>query len=144
MRAFEPLHPRLRIGALTVFAAGAINRGVAYFTTADTGGYTTFVDALIPLHVWAAVWVAAGAFMIVGIWHRIIARWALSFGASLWAVWAVSFWLSWIIGDQSRAWVTAGAMATIAGSMWITAALADSAGPIPGPVIHEEDDGGPT
>lgn len=135
MRDFTQ-HPRLRVTALAVFATGAIVRGLAYIDAPNTR-FTTFVDALVPLHVWGFVWVTAGGLMLVGIWHRVIARWALSIGASLWAVWALSYLVSWFTGDQSRAWVTAGAMATIAGSMWITASLADSTGPPPRPVIPD-------
>ena len=137
MRALEPLHPRLRIAALSVFAFGAINRGIAYIHTPSTP-YTTFVDTLVPLHWWAWVWIGAGVAMVAGIWHRIIARWALSLGASLWAVWGISFYASWIAGDQPRGWVTAGAFITIAGIMFIVAALADSVGPPREPVMAEQ------
>lgn len=137
MRAFEPLHPRLRIAALVGCAYGAVTRGLAYAQTSSTP-FTTFVDALVPLQVWAWVWIGAGVAMLAGIWHRVVARWALSFGGSLWAVWGLSFYLSWIIGDQSRAWVTAGGFITIAGLMFIIAALADSVGPPREPVMAEQ------
>lgn len=135
------LHPKLRITALSVYAGGAAIRGLAYLGATPSTQFTTFVDSVVPLHVWAIVWIGAGSLLVAGIWHRVIARWALSIGASLWAVWALSYTLSWIVGDQSRAWVTAGAMATIAGSMWITAALADSVGPPAGPVIRDDGEG---
>lgn len=137
MRAFEPLHPKLRIAALSVFAFGAINRGSAYINTHATS-YTTFVDTMVPLHWWAWVRIATGASIAAGIWHRIIARWALSLGGSLWAVWGISFYASWIAGDQTRGWVTGGAFITIAGAMYITAALADSVGPPGEPVMAEQ------
>lgn len=135
------LHPRLRILALSVYAGGVAIRGLAYLNAPPSTEYTTFVDAVVPLHVWALVWMGTGALLLAGIWHRVIARWALSIGASLWAVWALSYTLSWILSDKSRAWVTAGAMATLAGSMWITAVLADSAGPPAGPVIRDDGEG---
>lgn len=128
MRAFEPLHPRLRIAALSVFAFGAINRGLAYVDAPNTR-FTTFVDAVVPLRVWAIVWIVAGLLMLAGIWHRVIARWALSLGGSLWAAWGLSFYLSWMLGHQDRGWVTGSAFLTLAGIMFITAALADSVGP---------------
>ena len=134
MRALKPLHPGLRIAALSVFAFGAINRGCAYIDTPSTP-FTTFVDIMVPLHWWAWVWIGAGVAMVAGIWHRIIARWALSLGGSLWAVWGISFYASWIAGDQTRGWVTGGAFITIAGAMYITAALADSVGPPEDPVM---------
>lgn len=135
MRGFE-LHPKLRVAALVISAAGAGIRGCAYIDAPNTR-FTTFIDAWIPLHAWAFVWMAAGALMLAGIWHRIVARWALSLGVALWGAWAVSYTASWIFGDQSRAWVTAGAFALIAGLMWIIASLADSVGPPPGPVIPD-------
>lgn len=137
MRAFEPLHPKLRIAALSVLSFGAISRGLAYVNAPRTS-YTTFVDAMVPLQVWAFVWICAGLLLLAGIWHRVVARWALSFGGSLWAVWGLSFYLSWIIGDQSRAWVTAGGFITIAGLMFIIAALTDSVGPPREPVMAEQ------
>lgn len=140
MRGYD-LHPKLRIAALLVYAGGAVIRGLAYIGPRPGTQLTTFVDSVVPLHVWAIVWIGAGALLVAGIWHRAIARWALSIGASLWAVWALSYTLSWLIGDQSRAWVTAGAMATLAGSMWITAVLTDSAGPPAGPMIRDDGEG---
>lgn len=136
MRAFEPLHPRLRIAALVGCAYGAVNRGLAYAHTTSTP-FTTFVDALVPLQVWAWVWIGAGVAMLAGIWHRVIARWALSLGGSLWVVWGLSFYVSWLVGDQSRGWVTAGAFVTIGWLMFIVAALADSVGPPREPVIPD-------
>lgn len=140
MRGFD-LHPKLRVTALSVCASGVTIRGLAYLNAPPSTQFTTFVDAVVPLQVWAFVWIGAGALLVAGIWHRIIARWALSIGASLWAVWALSYTLSWLVGDQSRAWVTAGAMATIAGLMWIIASLADSVGPPGGPVIPDDGEG---
>lgn len=140
MRGFD-LHPKRRVTALSVYAGGVAIRGIAYLDAPPSTQYTTFVDSVVPLQVWAFVWMGAGALLLAGIWHRVVARWALSIGASLWGVWALSYTLSWIVGDQSRAWVTAGAMATIAGSMWITASLADSVGPPAGPVIPGDGEG---
>lgn len=141
MRAFEPTHPRLRVAALVVFAYGALSRGIAYIDAPQTG-LTTFVDALVPLHVWAVVWTAAGTLMIAGIWHRLIARVALGLGGTLWAVWGLSYMAATIVGDSSRGWVTGSAMLTLAGAMYICAALADSAGPPPGPVIPDKEETG--
>ena len=142
MRAFEPLHPKLRVAALVTFSSGATARGVAYTGTTTTGGLTTFVDAVVPLHVWAAVWIAAGALMVAGIWHRVIARIALNLGGTLWAVWGLSYMAATIVGDSSRGWVTGSLILTLAGAMYICAALADSAGPPPGPVIPDRKETG--
>ncbi|GAA1720530.1 hypothetical protein [Dietzia cercidiphylli] len=135
MRAFEPHHPKLRIAALVIAAAGAVARGMAYLDQPDTGRLTHFVDAVVPLHVWAIVWIAAGACLVAGVWHRIVARYALSFTAMLWGVWGLSYMWATIAGDASRGWVTGSLMLTLAGTMIIIAALADTAGPPREPVI---------
>lgn len=141
MRAFEPTHPRLRVTALAVFAYGSVARGLAYIDPPQTG-LTTFVDALVPLHVWAVVWIAAGTLMVAGIWHRGIARVAINLGGTLWAVWGLSYMWATLIGDQSRGWVTGALMLTLAGAMYICAALADSTGPPPGPVMSDKEETG--
>lgn len=135
MRAFEPLHPRIRIAALTVCGAGLLARGLAYVGGNPTGGLTAFADVLIPLQVWSAVWIFAGVSVLAGIWHRIIARWALSFGASMWAMWGLSFLWATVNGDSGRGWVTASTMLTLAGLMVVTAMLCDSVGPPEEPVL---------
>lgn len=137
MRDFE-LHPRLRVAALAISASGAALRGLAYIDAPYTR-FTTFIDAWIPLHAWSFVWIGAGALMLAGIWHRIVARWALSLGVALWGAWAISYTASWIFGDQSRGWVTAGVFALASGLTWIIASLADSVGPPPGPVIPDDE-----
>ena len=57
MRALEPLHPGLRVAALAIVAGGAVARGAAYLDQPSTGGLTHFIDALVPLHLWAIVWI---------------------------------------------------------------------------------------
>lgn len=135
MRAFEPHHPKLRITALVIVAAGAIVRGVAYFGRPTTGGLTHFIDAIVPLHVWAVVWIAAGITVLVGIWHRVIARYALAFVSMLWAIWGLSYMTATIFGDASRGWVTGALILNLAGLTIIVAALADTVGPSREPVI---------
>lgn len=140
MRAFEPLHPRLRIAALAIVSAGAIARGVAYVNQPTTGGLTTFVDAIVPLHVWAIVWIAAGTTALAGVWHRIIARYALAFTAMLWGIWGLSYVWATLVGDAARGWVTGSLILTLSGLIIIIAALADTVGPPHEPVIHDGGD----
>ena len=137
MRSFT-YHPKMRVAALCVFAYGALARGLAYIDAPSTG-LTTFVDKLVPLTVWAIVWITAGVLIFAGIWHRIIARWAMALGSSLWLVWGTSYMWATVIGDQSRGWVTGAAMLTLGGAMLISGALMDSEGPPPGPVISPEE-----
>ena len=142
MRAFEPLHPRLRIAALAIVAAGAAARGVAYVNQPSTGGLTHFIDALVPLHLWAFVWIAAGATVLAGVWHRVVARYALAFTAMLWGIWGLSYMSATVFGDSSRGWVTGALILNVAGLTIIIAALADAVGPPPGPVIFDQGGGG--
>ena len=137
MRSFT-YHPKMRVAALCVFAYGAIARGLAYIDAPSTG-LTTFVDKLVPLTVWAIVWITAGVLIFAGVWHRIIARWAMALGSSLWLVWGLSYMWATVIGDQSRGWVTGAAMLTLGGAMLISGALMDSEGPPPVPVIPPEE-----
>ena len=142
MRAFEPLHPRLRIAALAIVAAGAAARGAAYIDQPSTGGLTHFIDALVPLNLWAIVWITAGATVLAGIWHRVVARYALAFTAMLWGIWGLSYMSATVFGDSSRGWVTGALILNVAGLTIIIAALADAVGPPPGPVIFDQGGGG--
>lgn len=141
MRAFEPLHPKLRITALAIVALGAAARGAAYLNQPTTGGLTHFIDALVPLHLWAIVWIAAGTITLAGIWHRVIARYALAFVSMMWTVWGLSYMTASIFGDAPRGWVTGALLLNVAGLTIIIAALADTAGPSREPVIHPGGDG---
>lgn len=138
MRAFEPLHPRLRIATLAIVSGGAIARGVAYVNQPSTGGLTHFIDALVPLHVWAFVWIAAGATVLAGIGQRIIARYALAFVATLWGIWGLSYMSATLFGDASRGWVTGALILNVAGLTIIVAALADTVGPPREPVMAKQ------
>lgn len=137
MRDFAQ-HPRIRVAALAVVANSVITRGLAYIDAPSTG-LTTFVDRLVPLPVWAVVWITAGALVVVGMWHRIVARWAIALSSSLWVVWGISYMWATIIGDQTRGWVTGAAMLSLGGLMLICGALMDEQGPLPGPVIPPEE-----
>lgn len=117
-------HPRLRVATLTVGSAVVVARGAAYLGAPTTGGLTTFVDGLVPLHVWALVWITAGAAIFCGIWSRTLARVAMSCGAALWSVWGLSYIWATIVGDSTRGWVTGATMLGMAGFMWILANLA--------------------
>lgn len=142
MRAFEPLHPRLRVAALAIVAAGAVTRGFAYINEPTTGGLTTFVDIVVPLHVWAIVWIAAGVTVLAGIWHRVLARYALAFVSMMWMTWGLSYIWATVFGDSSRGWVTGALILNVAGLTIVIAALADAVGPPPGPVIFDQEGDG--
>lgn len=132
MRAVDPHHPKLRIAALAVFAFGCINHGVAYATLNPSGPGTLINTA--PPHLLAGIWITTGTAIFIGIWHRLVARIALSFGAALCAVSGLSFYAAWIFGDAQRAWSTAGTFLTVAGAMVIISALCDTVRPPQPPV----------
>lgn len=139
MRDFSA-HPRLRVAALTVLGVGTVIRGIAYIPSPDVE-VLTYVDGLIPLQLWSIVWIGTGLSILLGIWHRYLARIALNVSASLWLVWSVSYLLSWItLTNGPRSWVTAAAMATLAGVTYIVAALMDMTGPPPGKPVPKETD----
>ncbi len=137
MRALEPLHPRLRVAALSIVSAGAVARGCAYINQPSTGGLTHFIDALVPLNLWAIVWIAAGATVLAGVWQRVLARYALAFVSMLWTTWGLSYMSAAVFGDASRGWVTGALILNLAGLTIIVAALADTVGMGRGPVIAE-------
>ena len=113
---------------------------------AGVGGATdvevlTYVDGLIPLQLWSIVWIGTGVSILLGIWHRYLARIALNVAASMWLVWSVSYLLSWITYVEGpRYWVTAASMATLAGVIYIVAALMDMTGPPPGKPVPKDPD----
>lgn len=99
---------RVRVVVLLSAAATTIGRGASYLVPGwDRTAHVSFVDLLIPVEVWAAVWIAAGAAMILGVWCPRVARWSMSTAAALWATWGVSYLLAWMLLDTARAWVTA-------------------------------------
>lgn len=119
--------PRVRAAVLVVAAIGAVVRGLGYLDPTGTG-MTLFVDGLLPLTAWAAVWITAGAFALAGIWSRPVARWGLSIIAALWFTWFVSYMAAWISGDSTRGWLTAGGFFVIAVYSWIFAYLIERPG----------------
>lgn len=128
MKAYEPLHPHLKTASLVFFSQAAIARGIGYLQKPSTGGLTTFVDGLIPLRAWAVIWILGGISMLIGIKYRAIARLSLSLGASLWGVWAISYFLATLTGSSSRGWMTGSLILGLAGAMAISAALIDTEG----------------
>ena len=143
MRSFSA-HPRLRVATLIILGVGTVIRGAAYILGPDTE-VLTYVDGLVPLQVWSIVWVSVGVSIILGIWHRYLARIGLNTAASLWMVWSISYLLTWFTNmDGPRYWVTASSIATLAGVIYLVAALMDMTGPPPGSAVPDkETDRGP-
>ncbi|WP_341229099.1 hypothetical protein [Nocardioides salarius] len=122
---------------MSIVSAGAVARGCAYINQPSTGGLTHFIDALVPLNLWAIVWIAAGATVLAGVWQRVLARYALAFVSMLWTTWGLSYMSAAVFGDASRGWVTGALILNLAGLTIIVAALADTVGMGRGPVIAE-------
>ena len=139
MRGFSE-HPRIRVAVLTILGVGTVIRGTAYLPGTDVE-VLTYVDGLIPLQLWSIVWIGTGVSILLGIWHRYLARISLNIAASMWLVWSVSYLLSWITYVEGpRYWVTAASMATLAGVIYIVAALMDMTGPPPGKPVPKDPD----
>lgn len=130
------MRPGVRIAAFTLAAFSCVSRGAAYMGNAPNTGLTTFVDTLVPLPVWGTVWILAGLFIFAGIWHRVVARVALSLGASLWTVWALSYLIGMAFGGSSRGWVTSTAMISLAGMLLVIEILAEGTGPPEGSITE--------
>ena len=97
---------------------------------------------VLPLHVWAVVWIVAGVTVLAGIWHRVIARYALAFVSMLWGIWGLSYMSATVLGDSSRGWVTGALILNVAGLTIIVAALVDTVGPPREPVSLDRRGGG--
>ena len=134
------MHPRIRVAALIILGLGTVIRGIAYIPGPDVL-VLTYVDGLIPLQLWSAIWIGTGVLILLGIWHRYLARIGLNVAASMWLVWSVSYLLTWFSNMEGpRYWITAASMATLAGLIYIVAALMDMTGPPPGKPVPEESD----
>lgn len=99
---------RVRVVILVSMAVICAGRGAAYLTPSFSGtDYLSMLDPLIPIQVWAGVWVATAAALLWGIRCPHVARWAMSTAAMLWAAWCVSYLAAQVFLDVNRAWVTA-------------------------------------
>lgn len=100
---------RVRRAILITIAVVAFLRGWAYLGPAapDTGDRLAFLDGVVPLPVWAGVWVFTGVIALIGLRVAHVARLAMSFSVGLWGVWAISYFVAWVFAGESNAWVNA-------------------------------------
>ena len=99
---------RARAVALSAMAVGSAGRGAAYLTPGGRGiAHLGLVDTLVPLRVWAVVWLVSAVGLTLGLRFPRIARWSMSLAVSLWGVWCLSYLAAQVLLDVSRAWVTA-------------------------------------
>lgn len=111
-----PYDRRVRVAILTVVGLFAISRGWVYLGPAEflPPAYVSLLDQLIPIHVWAVCWLAAGGLVIAGIFAHPLARWSMSCVVSLSGAWSVSYLAAWAIGGIGEAWAPAALFACIA------------------------------
>ena len=76
------------------------------------------LDAVVPIQVWAVVWITAGLGCLVGVFLPRVARLSMSTGASLWATWFIFYCLSWLTADAQRAWMPAAPFGMLAVAMF--------------------------
>lgn len=112
---------RARAVALSAMAVGSA--GAAWGEVGGHGiAHLGLVDTLVPLRVWAVVWLVSAVGLTVGLHFPRIARWSMSLAVSLWGVWCLSDLGAWVLLDVDRAWVTAiplGALCVVAGVLTI-------------------------
>lgn len=92
---------------LAILGLMCLGRGSSYIGYEPTRSHPA--ESLLPMAVWAAVWMAIAAWCFVSaIWHRTLgAALALGAGIGLHLLWGMSFVRAWGIGDFERGWVTA-------------------------------------
>lgn len=101
---------------------GGILRGAAYIDPPSTG-LTNIVDQIVPLSVWAAVWLGTGLVTLVSAFFPRLRNTTMSFSAGLWLVWGLSYMHSTVFGDSSRGWVTGSTFLLVAGLIYGVAYL---------------------
>lgn len=98
--------------ALLILGIGILFRGLSYIPEVlgpapQSGSHPT--DVLLPINVWAAVWIITGVACIVSAFTRskILDAVALGLGVTLNISWGISFIDYTAIGDTPRGWVRA-------------------------------------
>ena len=100
----------LSIGpALIILGVGALARGVSYtpWLMSETAQRAHPVEGILPMGVWAWIWIAAGAAAMVAAWWPRIAPVAVGAGVGLNLVWGCSFVADAFMRDSARGWLPA-------------------------------------
>lgn len=116
---------RVRWVILAIVAITSTLRGWAYLSPkVDVSSvHLSFLDNLIPIKVWAVVWVVTGVTAIVGIRVHYLARLSMSLAVGMWLVWSLSYMVAWGVLDESRAWVNAVPLAGFAALLAVVSYL---------------------
>lgn len=129
----RPRHRVLRIAVLLTAAWCALLRGIAYIPNATDGQpvYLTYVDWWLPMHAWAAVWIAGGLCLAAATIFTRLAIPAMSVFVGMTTVWSASYLLSWIFLDSPSSWLTGSTLAGMAVFAAILTALIERRVPSP-------------
>lgn len=105
--------------ALIVIAVAGGSRGVDYLMrdqlTEGTQKATNIIDGLLPLDVYAMIWLAASVTFLAGVVaHGRLFVWAGSISAALWGLWAFAFVSSQLFNGSSSGIMTGCAFAALA------------------------------
>lgn len=65
------------------------------------------LEALLPVTVWAWVWIAIGALCLVAIAWRRLSSPAVGLAVGIHTAWALSFIAAWLWEDSQRGWLSA-------------------------------------
>lgn len=103
-------HPRLRKLVIATSALVCCVRGLGYTGRSPSSAssqYVSFLDTVVPLPVWAAVWIITSVVILLGLRWPSFARWGMSTFGILLLSWCSSYMFAWVFLDSSRAWMTA-------------------------------------
>lgn len=111
-------HATLRLVVLLTAAAFSTVRGVSYLlprpATGTEAAALTYVEAWLPLAVWAWVWLLLAAALVAAAVLRDLAIPAMSLFVGLLTLWGGSYLASWLFLQAPRAWLSAATMCTTA------------------------------
>lgn len=95
--------------ALVVLAVGIILRGVSYFPwlMSEHAQSAHPAEGVLPMNVWAVVWIVVGLACIVATWEPRAAPVAVGAGVGLNILWGLSFIADSIIDHSPRGWLPA-------------------------------------
>lgn len=104
---------------LIIIAVAGGARGVDYLLrdelTEGTKRATNIIDGILPLDVYAAIWLAASVAFLAGVVaHGRLFVWAGSISAALWGLWAFAFVSSQLFNDSSSGIMTGCGFAALA------------------------------
>lgn len=105
--------------ALFAFVVAGAARGIDYIMRDElsegTRRATNLIDGILPLDVYAVIWLVVSAAFLVGlVTHGKLLVWASSVSAAMWGLWAVAFVGAQVFNDSSSGIMTGCGFAAIA------------------------------